>query len=160
MPPKHDNSSNGAHYSLQDHEGRLTINIPVSQVPLGLPEPDLPPAVNYIDFGATWKYDDSNEELTGTFAQPNFDDSSWNSGPGFLGFNEDGLPGPGMQTGTLRRDRSNNLITYYFRNKFEFTGDPIGAKLYIDHIVDDGVRYYLNGQVLGSVRLPAGENNL
>jgi len=155
--PKHDNSSDGAHYSLQDHEGRLTINIPASQVPLGLPAPELPAAVNYIDFGATWKYDDSNEELTGIFAQPNFDDSSWNSGPGFLGFNEDGLPGPGMQTGTLRRDRSNNLITYYFRNEFEFTGDPIGAKLYIDHIVDDGVRYYLNGQVLGSIRLPAGE---
>jgi hypothetical protein len=33
--PKHDNSSNGAHYSLQDHEGRLTIKIPVSEVPLG-----------------------------------------------------------------------------------------------------------------------------
>lgn len=154
--PKHENSSDGPHYSLQDHEGRLTINIPVTQVPLGLPEPELPPAVNYIDFGSTWKYDDSNQELTGTFAQPNFDDSGWLSGAGYLGFNQTGLPAPGLQTGTLRSDRNAGLITYYFRTEFEFTGDPIGAKLYIDQIVDDGVRYYLNGQVLGNVRLPDG----
>lgn len=156
MAEKHGNSSNGPHYTLQDHEGRLTLNIPTSQVPLGLPEPELPPAVNYIDFGSTWKYDDSNQELTATFAQPDFDDDDWLSGPGFLGFNETGLPGPGLQTGTLRRDRDAGLITYYFRTEFEFTGDPIGAKLYIDHIVDDGVRYFLNGQELGRVRLPDG----
>jgi hypothetical protein len=153
---KHGNASSGAHYSLQDHEGRLTINIPVSQVPLGLPERVLPPAINYLDFGSTWKYDDSNQELTGTFAQPAFDDSSWSTGPGYLGFNEAGLPAPGLQTDTLNRDRDAGLVTYYFRTEFEFTGDPIGAKLYLDHIVDDGVRYYLNGQILGSVRLPSG----
>lgn len=156
MVGKHGNSSNGPHYTLQDHEGRLTLNIPVSQVPLGLPKPELPPAVNYIDFGSTWKYDDSNQELTGTFAQPAFDDASWLSGPGFLGFNQAGLPGPGLQTDTLRRDKDAGLVTYYFRTEFEFTGDPIGAKLYLDQIVDDGVRYYLNGQELGSVRLPVG----
>lgn len=156
--PKHQNSSDVAHYSLQDHEGRLTINIPVSQVQLGLPEPELPPAVNYIDFGSTWKYDDSNQELTGTFAQPDFDDSNWQSGPGFLGFNESNVPAPGLQTATLTRgSRATNLVTYYFRTEFEFDGDPIGAKIFIDHLVDDGVRYYLNGQVLGSIRLPEGE---
>lgn len=153
---KHGNASSTAHYTLQDQEGRVTINIPVSKVPLGLPAPELPAPLNYIDFGTTWKYDDSNQELTGTFAQPAFDDSTWLSGPGFLGFNQSGLPAPGLQTATLQRDQAANLITYYFRTNFEFTGDPIGAKLYIDHIADDGVRYYLNGQVLGSVRLPDG----
>ena len=156
---KHENSSSTPHYSLQDQEGRLTINIPISQAPLGLPQPVLPPPVNYLNFGSTWKYDDSNQELTGAFAQTAFDDNSWLSGPGFLGFNETGLPAPGLQTSTLRRASNAGLITYYFRTEFEFTGDPIGAKLYIDHLVDDGVRYYLNGQVLGSVRLPNGVIN-
>jgi len=153
---KHGNAPSGAYYSLQNHEGRLTINIPVSKVPVGLPAPILPPPSNYIDFGTTWKYDDSNRELTGTFAQPAFDDSSWSSGPGFLGFGETGVPSPGLQTDTLRQDSGAGLLTYYFRTEFQFTGDPIGAKLSLDHLVDDGVRYYLNGQVLGSVRLPAG----
>ncbi|MGJ8698084.1 MAG: lamin tail domain-containing protein [Verrucomicrobiaceae bacterium] len=154
---KHGNSSTGPHYTLQDHAGRLTINIPPSHTPLGLPPLQLPPPVNYIQFGSVWKHDDSsNAELTGIFAQPNFDDSLWPSGPGFLGFNESGLPAPGMQTDTLVRDFFNGLVTYYFRTTFEFDKDPIGAVLSIDHVVDDGVRYYLNGQVIGNVRLPEG----
>jgi regulation of enolase protein 1 (concanavalin A-like superfamily) len=159
---KHGNSSNAPHYTLQDQAGRLTINIPVSYVPLGLPAPILPPPLNYVQLDSVWKYDDSNQDLTGIFAQPAYDDSSWSSGPGFLGFNQNGLPAPGLQTGSLTRGTTTaglphtGLITYYFRTEFEFTGDPIGAQLTIDHIVDDGVRYYLNGQVLGSVRLPDG----
>jgi regulation of enolase protein 1 (concanavalin A-like superfamily) len=153
---KHGNASSDPYYTLQDNPGRLSINIPYSHTPLGLLPPTLPAPVQYIDFGDVWKYDDSNDELTGVFAQPAYDDSAWLSGPGFLGFNESGLPGPGMQTGTLRRDSANNLVTYYFRKAFQFTDDPIGAMLYIDHIVDDGVRYYLNGEILGKIRLPDG----
>lgn len=153
---KHGNASSAPHYSLQDHEGRLTINIPASHSPLGLLESTLPAPKNYIQFGSTWKYDESNDELTGIFAQPNYDDSAWPSGPGYLGFGETGLPAPGLQTGTLRRDFINGLVTYYFRTEFEFLDDPVGAQLSIDHIVDDGVRYYLNGQEIGNVRLPEG----
>lgn len=156
---KHGNSSSGPHYSLQDNDGRLTINIPLSLTPLGLPPVEVPAPVRYLDFGDVWKYNDLGAELTigGVFAQPGFDDNAWLSGPGFLGRGESGLPAPGLQTSTLRRgNATNGLITYYFRKEFEFTGDPVGAQLYIDQIVDDGVRYYLNGQVIGNVRLPAG----
>lgn len=144
---------------MQDNDGRLTINIPLGLTPLGLPPVEVPAPVQYIDFGDVWKYDDSGDELTigGVFAQPAFDDSEWLSGPGFLGRGESGLPAPGLQTDTLQRGNSTNgLITYYFRKEFEFSGDPVGAQLYIDQIVDDGVRYYLNGQVIGNVRLPGG----
>lgn len=146
------NSSDGPHYSLEEREGRLVMSIPFGRRSVGLPEPELPDPVNYIDFGSTWKYNDSGQELTGIFAQPSFDDSAWQSGSGFLGFNEAGLPGPGMQTDNLTRGR----LAYYFRHEFEFNSDPIGAQLTIDHIVDDGVRYYLNGQVISSIRLPDG----
>ncbi len=160
---KHGNSSAGAHYSLQDQDDRLTINIPQSKLPLGFPPPALPAPVNYIQFGSVWKYDDSNTDLTGTFAQPNYDDSSWSSGSGFLGFGNNGtLPAPGLQTNSLTRGTTTaglpntGLITYYFRTEFEFNESSVGAQLSIDHVVDDGVRYYLNGQVLDSVRLPSG----
>ena len=156
---KHGNASSGPHYSLQDNDGRLTINIPLGLTPLGLPPVEVPAPVQYLDFGDVWKYNDDGDELTigGVFAQPGFDDSAWLSGPGFLGRGESGLPAPGLQTDTLVRGNSTNgLITYYFRKEFEFTGDPVGAQLFIDHIVDDGVRYYLNGQVIGNIRLPSG----
>jgi len=159
---KHGNASSAPHYSMQDNEGRLTINIPLSLTPLGLPPVEVPAPVQYIDFGDVWKYNDDGEELTigAVFAQPEYDDSDplvWKSGPGFLGRGESGLPAPGLQTSTLvRGNATNGLITYYFRKEFEFSGDPVGAQLYIDHIVDDGVRYYLNGQAIGNVRLPDG----
>ena len=151
-----DNSSPGAWYSLGVEPGRLTLQLPMETTPLGLPQPELPDPQMYLDFGDIWNYDDSNDELTGTFAQPGFDDSAWLSGPGYLGFNQRGVPAPGLQTSTLRRDNDNGLITYYFRTEFEFGNDPVGAQISLDHIVDDGVRYYLNGHVLGNVRLPSG----
>ena len=45
---KHENASNGPHYSLEDNSGRLTINIP-------LPTQVAPnPFVQVLDYGATW----------------------------------------------------------------------------------------------------------
>ncbi|MGC6426311.1 MAG: lamin tail domain-containing protein [Akkermansiaceae bacterium] len=152
---KHNNSPSTPYYSLQDNEGRLTISIPPSYVPLGLPPAQLPAAKNYVEISSTWKYDHSGDELTGLFAQPDYDDSEWLSGPGYFGFGESGIPAPGYQT-SIPRVFFNAPITYYFRTKFEFNDDPIGAQLSIDHLVDDGVRYYLNGQVIGNVRLPDG----
>lgn len=146
------NASAGAHYSLEEIEGRLVLSIPYGQRSIALPEPVLPPAENYIDFGSVWRYEDSGADLTTTFADPDFNDAAWRTGAGFLGFNQTGLPGPGMQTGSLRPGR----VAYFFRHEFEFDKDPIGAQISIDQIVDDGVRYYLNGQIVDSIRLPDG----
>ena len=147
------NASSGSHYSLEEREGRLVLSLPFGKRSIGLPEPDLPDPENALDFGAIWRYNDSGQDLSGIFDQPSFDDSAWPSGGGFLGFNPPSdLPAPGMQTGSFTR----GFVTYYLRHEFEFDRDPIGAQLTIDHIVDDGVRYYLNGQILGSIRLPDG----
>ncbi|MFT5107156.1 MAG: hypothetical protein ACI9UA_002785, partial [Pseudoalteromonas tetraodonis] len=146
---KHANASNTPHYSLQDNPGRLTINIPLpSQLEANSP-------VQYIDYGASWAYDDSGDDLTGIFAAPGFDDSLWRSEPGFLGFGSitpGPLPSPGFQSNFLTRGN----VTYYFRTEFDFSGETIGSQIIIDHVVDDGVVYYLNGQELGRVRLAAG----
>lgn len=156
---KHSNSPREPYYSLQDNPGRLTLKIPSSFTPVGLPPISLPAPVNYVEFGSTWKFDQSNRELTGIFAQPDYDDSDWPSGAGFLGYGETGVPAPGLQVSDppINRNFAIGLITYYFRTEFEFTDDPIGAQLSIDHLVDDGVRYYLNGQVIGNIRLSNGE---
>ena len=149
---KHGNSSRAPHYSLEDNLGRLSIHIPLPT------QPAPNPSVQYIDYGDVWKYDDSGTDLVGTFAQPGFDDNAWASAPGFLGFgsitgNSGGPPNPpGFQTNTLTR----NAFAYYFRKEFEFNGETVGAQLTIDHLVDDGVLYYLNGQEIGRHRMPAG----
>ena len=48
-------------------------------------------------------------------------------------------------------------MTYYLRTEFEFDKEPAGSELSIDHVLDDGVRYFLNGKELARVRLPDGE---
>jgi len=154
---KHGNSSSGPHFSLQDNPGRLTLHVPYgSKTPLGLPQPELPTPVEYLSFGDTYTYDDSGADHTtgAVFAQPGFDDSAWEVGPGFFKFGNYSTapPAPGFQTDLTR----SSIISYYFRTEFEFDKDPVGAQISIDHIADDGVRYYLNGQVLGNVRLADG----
>lgn len=43
-------------------------------------------------------------------------------------------------------------MTYLFRKTFTFSGNPNGASISLDHVVDDGVSYYLNGVWIGSSR--------
>ena len=147
---KHGNSPDTAYYSLQDNPGRLTIHIPLAQqAAANSPQ-------QYIDYGDDWAYSDTGEDFVGVFADPGFDDSTWPVAPGFLGFGGIGTgppDPPGFQTNTLGR---NGQIAYYFRREFEFSGETVGAQLSIDHLVDDGVVYFLNGQEIGRHRLPDG----
>ncbi len=46
--------------------------------------------------------------------------------------------------------------TYYFRNEFEFAGDPATAELTLGAQVDDGAVFYLNGTEIHRQNMPAG----
>jgi hypothetical protein len=47
-------------------------------------------------------------------------------------------------------------ITYYFRGRFNFAGNPDGARLSLATIVDDGAVFYLNGQEIYRLGMPEG----
>ena len=46
--------------------------------------------------------------------------------------------------------------TYYFRNDFEFDGDPERATLLLSPLADDGAVYYLNGVEIYRQNMPLG----
>ncbi len=144
-------------YSLLTHPGKLHMHLPPQKSwPLGTPQNPLPAAITYVDFGSTWAYDDSNVERGTDFARPGFDDSGWLTGPGLLGVDTNTfIVAPGIQT-PLRRDSASGLQTYYLRTKFPFDRNPAGARVTIDAYVDDGARFFLNGNEIGRLRLPAG----
>ncbi|MEO8350396.1 MAG: lamin tail domain-containing protein [Chthoniobacteraceae bacterium] len=102
-----------------------------------------------VDYDATWKYLIPTSDPGTDWIDAGFDDSSWQSGPGLLGLESAALPAPGIQT-TVDGIAA-GAITYLFRTKFNFLGDPAGASFIIDQIIDDGVAYYLNGQPLGAL---------
>ena len=150
------NFSPSAWYSLTEKPGQLIIQVlDDSAKPLGLAAPDLPEPVQYFDFDAEWKFDDSNIDLGSAWIAPGYDDSGWSSGKGLLGFETSDLGVPLLTE--MQRDTLGGLVTYYLRSAFEFSGEPIGSELRIDHIVDDGVVYYLNGKEIGRVGMPDGE---
>ncbi|MFA9478151.1 fibronectin type III domain-containing protein [Phycisphaerales bacterium AB-hyl4] len=114
------------------------------------------PAV-LIDFDATWKYHDGNEDLGTAWKTPDYNDRDWKAGPALLGYDtrgrQDRWPEPGLQT-----ELQENLVTYYFRKSFDFGGSLEGVQLQLDQIIDDAAVYYLNGEEIGrSELMPEGE---
>ncbi|MBL9139337.1 MAG: lamin tail domain-containing protein, partial [Verrucomicrobiales bacterium] len=96
---------------------------------------------NVVAMESSWKYFQTGEPPAPWLA-PTFNDSAWPSGKGLLYVEDAALPGP-KNTALTRTD---GRMTYYFRTSFNFDGNPAGASLQIQTIVDDAVILYLNGK--------------
>ena len=126
-----------------------------AETPIDSPELDLTQGIVLVDFGDDWRFHDDNENLGTSWRRVGFDDTSWKEGSGLFGFENSALPDPGIQTPLNDEDQ----LTYYFRKSFQFQGDPTGASLNLDMILDDGAVVYLNGTEVGRVRMPNGTIN-
>ncbi len=100
-----------------------------------------------VSYGDVWKYNIPTSDPGTAWRTTAFNDASWASGAGLLGFETSPLPQSGIQTvvGT-----TGSQMVYLFRKTFTYSGPTSGATVAIDQIVDDGVTYYLNGNLLGS----------
>lgn len=67
-----------------------------------------------------------------------------------LGTENAGAPFPGIRTAVAQRT---GLVTYYYRTSFNWTGATTGCSFTIDHYLDDGGIYLLNGQEIGRHRM-------
>ena len=94
-----------------------------------------PGANNLVDVGSAWKYLDDGSDQGTAWREPEFDDSSWESGPAELGFGEND------EATTLVRGH----ITYYFRHKFNIDDLDAIVGLNVRLKRDDGAIVYLNG---------------
>ena len=103
-----------------------------------------------LPLGATWRFTDNGSDLGTGWAQPDFDDALWLSGPALLGFgngNEDTL----VAAGSVPR-----RITTYFRSSFEVADASEVLALGLDLLRDDGAAIYLNGNEIARDNLPPG----
>lgn len=107
-----------------------------------------------IDASTIWQYDQSGTDWSKTnWTSLAFNDQIWSSGPGLLAKEEAALPAP------IRTPLTLGKTTYYFRHKFGFPGDPQGARLRLQLVLDDGGVVYLNGQEVFRLRMPQGPVN-
>ncbi len=79
-----------------------------------------------------------------------FDDSSWGSGSGRLGFGQDGIV-------TDIGPRVAGRRSAYFRHQFNVSNVSAITALEMTVVHDDGAVVYLNGQEIGRIFLPDGE---
>jgi len=96
---------------------------------------------NLIVIDDVWSYEQTDTALPANWHDPNYNDSSWPSGPALLYVEDSDLPGPKNTTLTL------GAATYYFRKHFYLDAQPNDViKFYLAPVIDDGAVFYLNGQ--------------
>ncbi len=109
------------------------------------------PPRTLVPLTATWRYDQAGIDLGTGWREPGYDDSAWPAGEALLYQESDALPGPKSTPLTL------GPRTFYFRTRFDFAGDPTQTGLALTTVIDDGAAFWLNGQPLHRLGLPAGE---
>ncbi len=114
----------------------------------------IPGVQTLFPLGATWKYLDTGiTNLSPTWTQLAFDDSSWSNGVAQFGY------GDGGETTLIRSTRvpeGTRIITTYFRKPF-VVADPNSYASYVVSLVrDDGAAVYLNGTEIFRSNLPTG----
>ncbi len=109
-----------------------------------------------VSTGAVWRYLDSGVDQGTDWRAAAFDDSTWLSGPGQLGFSS----GPAENDEATLLSRTNSLgevvLTYYFRHTFEVAEVAAYSNLLVRLQRDDGAVIYLNGTEVFRSNMPTG----
>ena len=123
----------------------------ISYNPPMLPaDPGIPPTVEtlqLIGLNSTWRFNESGNDLGANWAGSAHPvGGDWESGPAIIGV-DSGFPFP-IAT-LVDPTQSNNpfVRTYYFERDFTLTGEQASdlESLDIQHLIDDGAVFYLNG---------------
>ncbi|HEX5175797.1 MAG TPA: metallophosphoesterase family protein [Chthoniobacteraceae bacterium] len=97
--------------------------------------------VALVPSGSVWKYESSGTDLGSAWREPDFDDSSWSSAAGELGY------GDGTEQ-TIIPAAMPRPNTIYFRTEFDVAHPGIFTGLFARLLRDDGAIVYLNGAEL------------
>jgi hypothetical protein len=102
---------------------------------------------------SSWQVNASGTDLGTNWLAQGFDDTTngWISGDGLFGYTTSPASYPPINTAL-----SNGPTTYYFITQFDWTNDAENVALVVTNYLSDGAVYYLNGNEVGLVRMPAG----
>lgn len=116
--------------------------------------PGTPPGTKehkVVSWDATWRYNQSGQDLGTAWREPSYDDANWPKGPGILGFRTGALSEP------IRTPLTLGSWTYYFRLPFVLDAPSNPCPLQLRVLVDDGAVFYLNGKEIFRQKMPDGE---
>jgi hypothetical protein len=111
-----------------------------------------PPPLTVVPPNHVWRYNQAGADLgTGWYAT-NYNDSTWPSGPGFHGIENNNFPPYPFGTPLTLAGQ----VTYYFRTTFTVTNLASLSALQLEHAIDDAAVFYLNGQEFYRFNFPTG----
>ncbi|MGZ8919487.1 MAG: lamin tail domain-containing protein, partial [Limisphaerales bacterium] len=102
-----------------------------------------------VPIGGAWRYW-QNASSPGAWNAPGYSDAVWTLGSALFYVEDAALPATKATPLTL------GATTYYFRTRFNFSGSTEGATLTLRPVIDDGAVFYLNGQEVFRLGMPAG----
>jgi hypothetical protein len=114
-----------------------------------------PTQATIVPQGSVWKYFDRGMDLETAWLEPGYDDSTWASGPGRLGYSPGGQDGE-TTTVSFGPDPNNKYTTTYFRRHFNVADPSALAQLTLSVTRDDGIAVYLNGVEVARDNLAPG----
>ena len=114
-------------------------------------EGSAPPTEDLVEFGDRWSYLDDGSNQGSGWREPGFDDSSWATGRGELGY------GDGDETTVVASGGSGNRhITTYFRRDFTVADPDVYDSLTVSLKRDDGAVVYINGVEVARSNMAGG----
>ncbi|WP_054411855.1 PKD domain-containing protein [Hymenobacter sp. DG25A] len=116
--------------------------------------PDCGSATNntLVAYGATWKYLDNGSDQGSNWRGSSYDDASWKSGPGQLGYGD----GDEATVVSYGSNASNKYITTYFRKSLSISNAGAYTSFTGNLKRDDGAIVYVNGTEVYRSNLPTG----
>jgi hypothetical protein len=100
-----------------------------------------------------WQVFDSGSMPGDGWTTPDYDDSSWWSGPGILGYGDEHID----TTINYGPDDSNKYTTTYYRSEFNIDTLDALEQISMGLVRDDGAAVYLNGTEVTRSNLPEGD---
>ncbi len=102
--------------------------------------------------GSIWSYNDTGMDLGTAWREVAYDDSTWATGAGKLGYGD----GDEVTTLSFGSDANNKYPTYYFRYEFDVVDASIYGDLIFKLLRDDGAVVYINGVEIIRDNMPTG----
>jgi len=103
-----------------------------------------------VAVGSSWRYWQNASAPSVIWNSLNFSDASWPNGSALFFVESSALPAAKATPLTL------GPTTFYFRTRFTNTDNPTGAVLRLRPVIDDGAIFYLNGDEIFRLGMPAG----
>jgi Big-like domain-containing protein/calcineurin-like phosphoesterase family protein/purple acid phosphatase-like protein/immunoglobulin I-set domain protein len=111
-----------------------------------------------VPFASVWKYLDNGSDQGTPWIAPDFDDTSWGSGPAPLGYS-DSMGRLPATTNSFGPDMNLKYPTTYYRQAFVASNVASFSSILLSIERDDGAVVHLNGAELARFNMPTGAVN-